>query len=70
MMTFSKKRFRYTCPPSNHWLSDEDSDEEQALVGDLNRSSGNQPRTEAQLQQRRNKEKNNRVVPIYNWVSP
>lgn len=39
----------FTCPPSNHMLSDADSDEEDAMVGELNHLTGNQLQTEAQL---------------------
>lgn len=35
----------YTCPPSNHMLSDADSDQEDALLVDLNHLTGNQLRT-------------------------
>lgn len=40
----------YICPPSNHMLSDADSDEEDAIVGDLNKLTGNQLRAEAQVE--------------------
>lgn len=39
----------YTCPPQNHMLSDEDSGEEDTTTGDLNRLTGNQLRSEAEV---------------------